>query len=288
MTTTTDPTPYVTALTAAGLPAWLRWRVEMRPNRRTFGATTERGGVVVFAIPPGADPEWVVTFIQSKLGTLRRHVRDREESAPTRPIKELVRGEGFRLLGTNHRLELVDDSDTGRRCPCQCSRPVTAYPGLPIVAEPAHPTGSGCRTWQLTLRRDAASAATIAGWYQEQGQGWVDRTWPRMASRLRIADGLTVRVRSYRPGQNAATWGTYRSGSHSISLHWALFQLGEDLVESVLGHELAHATRPGGAAHGPAWRAVYSRLMPDWRERKRRLGIEEKSLWFGDVRGGLS
>lgn len=45
-----DPTPYVAALSATGLPGWLQWTVEIRPRRKAVGATVEPGGSVTF--PP--------------------------------------------------------------------------------------------------------------------------------------------------------------------------------------------------------------------------------------------
>ncbi|RKR92695.1 hypothetical protein BDK92_7173 [Micromonospora pisi] len=265
MTTDTAAAPYVTALTAAALPDWLRWRVEIRPRRRSLGIITEPGGQVVIAIPPGVDPQRVVAVVQASLAQLRRHVRDSEESALRRPVKELVNGEGFPLLGANHRLRLVGDAD------------------MPIVGEPGPSTWSGVRTRQLTLRRDAASAATIVGWYQAQGQAFADRYAPEMAARLGVADGLTVRVRGYRPGQGVASWGTYRPRTHSISLHWSLFQLPREMPEAVLAHEVAHAARPSGGPHGRGWERLFVRLVPEWRERARELELAARSMWFGDV-----
>jgi hypothetical protein len=48
-------------------------------------------------------------------------------------------------------------------------------------------------------------------------------------------------------------WGVYRGPpQHTTALHWAVFGLPIRFIEYVLVHELAHATRPGGCAHGRA------------------------------------
>jgi hypothetical protein len=270
---------YAAALDAVKLPASLSWNIEIRPRRKSLGATFEPGGLVVFTVPPACTPDRFAAFVGARRAAILKGARAATDRAATDPAKELVNGEGFKLLGISHKLQLVDDSDTGRRCPCQCNRLTTAHPGVPIVAEPGHPGWSGGRSYQLTLRRDAVSAATIIEWYREQGQAWIDRYTPDMVNRLGVKPGLRISVRPHTP-RSPRTWGTYRRGTHSIGIHWAVFQCDRDLVEYLLAHEVAHAATPRDG-HGPAWKNMLGRLVFDWEEKRRKLADAGKSIWWG-------
>lgn len=278
---TTTAAPFIAALEAANLPDWLTWRVEIRPRRKTLGMSTGADGTVI-EVPPGADPARVVVGVQANLGRLVRHVRQAKEQAPEYARKELVNGAGFAWLGHNHRLQLVDDSDTTRVCGCQCRRPITRHPGVPIIAEPGHPTWSSGRTSQLTLRRDAATAATIIDWYRTEGQAWVDARLPELVNRMQVPAGFKVQVRTF-DRRSPRTWGTYRPATHTAWLHWSIFQLGPRLVEGVLTHEAAHAALLGRGGHGPRWQSVMSRVMFDHEDRRTRLNAEGRFIWMGDL-----
>lgn len=182
--------------------------------------------------------------------------RRKPEPAPVpkaRPVKELVSGEGFLLLGTSHRLLLVDDGESiGIREPWK------------------H------QDW-LRLRRDAASAETVIGWYQEQGLKYARTVVESWSPRLGLRD-VEIRVRSL-----AKKWGQARR--NTITLHWAVFQLPRPLVEYIIVHELAHiADTSGGSAHGPAWRRIIDRCILDRADRERVLARWELDVWMGDLK----
>jgi len=298
MTATTDPADaYRAALAAAGLPDGLTWSVKVTARRatatpaktrRTLGATIAPGGTaVVFTVPADTDPGKVADAARRMRGKLAVAAEDMRARGVTIVRKQLVNGEGFPFAGTNHRLRLVDDSDTGRRCPCQCSRLTTEHPGVPIVAERGHPTWSGVRTWQLTMRRDAATARTVIEWYREQGRAWLDRHVPDLLRRVYVqpADWPTWEVRPYREGEGyGGTWGTYLPRTHTIRLSWLVFQFPADLLRYVVAHEVAHAAIRGTHGHGRPWQLVVSRLCPDWETLDPRArALPGLCLWAGEL-----
>jgi len=61
-----------------------------------------------------------------------------------------------------------------------------------------------------------------------------------------------------------------------------VFGLPLRFIEYVLVHEQAHATRPGGRAHGRAWRRRMNRWMPDWEQRQSELAKVGRHAWLGD------
>ncbi len=261
------------AAVAAVLPPDFPWRLEVNPRRRHAGLRA-RDGVVVLSIPtnmtgPDRTAAWFAVHAPRALARLQARAQD--TPAATGPVvKELVNGEGFLLFGQNHKLRLVDD-------------PAAA----PIVAEPGPSTWSGVRTWQLTVRRDQASARLIIEWYRGQLAAWLDEKIPPVAARCRVRDGLQWEVRPHREGTGHGTWGRYLVKHHRITMPWIVAQLPRDVAEQIVRHEVGHAARPhrqpgaSGRPHGPEWRALMSTLCHDWRRLE--AAADEHRLWHGGL-----
>lgn len=262
-----DPRPYVRAIaTRSGLPTWLDWRVNISTRRTRPGATVDPAGTdtpvkVTFHVPAGADPDDIVSAVarmRPKLTALAADVRDRGVFVS---VKELVSGEGFPFVGTHYRLNVVDDAPHS------------------IVDGPGPSTWSGIRTWQLTLRRADADAATIIEWYKTRGRMWLDKTVPAMAERMGVPAGLRWVVRPDTEMRGA--WARYRFAERLIEVSWVVFQMPRETVEWIIWHELAHAA-VGGSGHGKAWQAACRRIDPNWRERNTAAReANGLTLWFG-------
>ncbi|MFI7608487.1 SprT-like domain-containing protein [Micromonospora sp. NPDC049366] len=277
----TDPAePYAAALRRLNLPADWRWRVELRPRRKSAGAEVLPGGEIVFVLPPTVTPERFAAGVAGTVGQLARSVQDRSRFSATRPVKELVGGESFPWLGRNHRLRITQPGP--QECCRMCREQVIRDPAVPVLAERVHAAGLSSRpSYWLSVLPSALNAEAIIAWYRQQGQAWVDEHAPEWVQRLDPARGLRIVVRDL----GRRRWGVYRTRKHQVELHWALFQLDREFVEHTLVHELAHATRPGGQPHGPQWQAVFSRVKPDWRETARRMAEAGDRVWLGDVTG---
>ncbi len=247
------------------IPAGWDWRVDIRPRRKLIGVTVESGGAVVFTVPPGSDPDRVARFARANLTTIAGYLNKARARPPEHPVKDLVGGEGFKLLGTNHRLRLVDD------------------PAAPPIVAGLAPSWSG-KSWWLLLRRDHATADTIIGWYRQQGQAFCDQHMPNIASRMGVAGDLTWQVRPFDP-RTPRTWATYLAGPHTVRLHWALFQLDREFVRYTLAHEAAHAALRGRrvAPHGREWSTLVDRLHPGHEDLRRRYAADGARVWLGAV-----
>lgn len=68
-------------------------------------------------------------------------------------------------------------------------------------------------------------------------------------------------------------WGSCTPKGGTIRLNLQLMKADEACIEQVVLHELLHFRYPN---HGEAFYAAMDRLMPDWRERKRRLELKYK------------
>lgn len=273
---------YRDAITALNLPVGLRWSVQLATRGKKVRATTEPDGEVLFRVPPGCTPEQLAAAVTRMRSKLVVAVKDAEASGTRLVPKELVSGAGFTLLGTNYRLCLVKDGDHLPRP--SGMRPLTAHPGVPIIAEYGGSTWSGHRIHQLTLRKDAANAGTVIEWYRAEGQRYMDEHLPAIAQRLGVRPGLRWHVRPYRHVESrGGTWGTYLPKSHTIAVDWKIFQFPREWVDYILAHEAAHAACPE-RGHGRRWQTLVERVAPGWRDLDPKVReAKGLALWNGKV-----
>ncbi|MCI2420063.1 M48 family metallopeptidase [Saccharopolyspora sp. K220] len=246
------------AVAALGLPPGWDLRVEIRPRRSTVGLQLTPGEPVKVLVPPHATPERVADVIRHHWGWLAQKIPEARRLAPDFAVKTFVNGEGFYLLGRSYRLHLTDDG------------PPTRIERLPHVL--------GTDEF-LCVRRDRLDAMcnAVIALYCDRGMAWAREHGEQYEHHANI-QGLRYEVRSL----GRRRWGSYSPTKHLVSLHWPVFGLPQELIEYVLVHELAHATRPAGRHHGPAWQRQMSLWMPDWRQRKAALAQVGRRAWMGD------
>jgi predicted metal-dependent hydrolase len=225
--------------------AGLEVAVKERPARSTMEITVDRDGSLFVAVPPGTPDDPVRDFVDRKQDWIHRKLMEKADFLPVAPPKELVNGEGFRYLGRNYRLALVEGQDRA----------------LKLVGG------------RLCLRRDVSDgAAAITGWYRVTGTSWLRKRVGPWASRCDVPKVTVVaRDLGYR-------WGSYRAGR--LNIHWATMQLPPTLIDYVLVHELTHAHHPDHSSR--FWDAV-GRVQPLYAESRERLAAAGRNLWLGDV-----
>lgn len=259
------------AFAATSPPAWLHtWSVKVHKRRANFiRAEARAGGAVVFMVPSGVKPESFAKHATDMLTGLQPKVA-RQEQRRDASLRELKGGENFPLFGRPYRLKLVHDGPAVELRRCQLGQ-----------KRPGQVNGSMGSDLFVCVRRDAATARNIIDWYTAKGSEYAHDFMTEMARRA----GITAPALSIRSDRGVSgRWGHYAVGAHEIRLHWTLFQLPRSLVEYVIAHEVAHATRPGDV-HGPRWRAALARLMPDWERREDALSKIEKEggYWEGQL-----
>jgi predicted metal-dependent hydrolase len=248
---------YRNAVAALGLPTEWRVEVAIRPRRRCAALEVKPGGDVVVMIPPTTDPDEVARFVGSHRRWIAAQVDTATRLAPDHAVKQLVDGEEFMLLGRRHRLCLVDTA------PAAVGQlPAASADGLLYV---------------LRQRPQQVRRAIIEV-YRQVGLAWL-----RWEGRRYEFDGNIVGLSYVVRDLGQQRWGTYTGPPrHTTTLHWAVFGLPVHLAEYALVHEQAHATRPCGQPHGPAWQRQATLWMPDWRERKAELAEVGRHAWLGD------
>lgn len=251
------PDQFQTALTGLQLPDEWQIAVVIRPRRRSVGLEVRPGGAVAVLIPPKADPEQVARFVRRHRRWITEKVGTAARLAPDHPVKEFVDGEEFDLLGQRYQLHLVD-------------APPASVKQLPIV--------KADHVLYARRQRPEEVRRAIIGLYRQKGLAWAGREGRRYELDGRIED-LSYAVRDL----GRRRWGIYeRPPKHTTTLHWAVFGLPMPLIEYVLVHEQAHATRPPGRAHGPAWQRQIDSWMPDRQQRKIELAEAGRHAWLGD------
>ncbi|WP_051194059.1 M48 family metallopeptidase [Nocardia jiangxiensis] len=236
--------------TVAGLmlpPEW-RVRIELR-RRKTLGIEVSAGGTVTLAVPEDAAPNDIERLLERHVDRIARAVARHRGVEPTHPAKELIDGEHFDYLGRTYRLRIATDT----------------VPTLQIVGD-----------WlELAAGQGSKPTAThLVHWYTDQGDQLIAEIMPALAR----AAGLSVPATRIR--DLGARWGV-RERDNRISIHWATFQLPEDLVELVLAHELTHLRVN---AHSAAFWRELSKLVPDFVSRERRLAQLGSTAWLGAIR----
>lgn len=217
-------------------------------RKKTVHFRVERG-VVLVAVPSDAKP-----------GAIRRSVRDRAEwiinklsQAPPEGLqKRFVNGESLPYLGEDVRIAV--------RLADVPSPEIRLDDGRFHVIVPPNLRGK---------RRYEAMRQAFIEWYREraldQVTECVDRWWPKLGR----GEKSQVLIRNQR-----RRWGSCASDG-TIRINWRIIMLEPVLIEYIVVHELAHLTVRN---HSPDFKKLMASVLPDFRERQKRLGQTEGIL----------
>jgi predicted metal-dependent hydrolase len=118
---------------------------------------------------------------------------------------------------------------------------------------------------------EAASQVLLENWLSDQAKACFARlmdTWfPFFAARGHTRPVLRVRKMKTR-------WGSLSSRGN-INLNLALIQYSPECIEYVVVHELCHLVHMN---HGKRFKALQTKLLPDWTQRKEKLEEQAHSL----------
>lgn len=114
----------------------------------------------------------------------------------------------------------------------------------------------------------AAREARLEAWYRRRLQ----TALPELVSHWSAAMGLPVP--EYRVKRMSTRWGSCNPRARRIWLNLVLARRRPELLEYVVVHELAHLRV---ANHGPDFKALMTRHLPNWRALDREL--DEWPIW---------
>ena len=82
------------------------------------------------------------------------------------------------------------------------------------------------------------------------------------------ADRMEVQAPTFSVRRMKTRWGTCNIQRRHITIALELARRDEELLEYVIVHELAHLIERG---HGPAFKAIMNRYLPEWSQLRARL-----------------
>ena len=103
----------------------------------------------------------------------------------------------------------------------------------------------------------------VLAWYQAEARASVDAAVARYAPLVGVTPA-TVVVRDL----GTRRWGVCDHRTATVSFHWQLVTQAPELLDYVVAHELCHLLEPN---HSPAFWARVEQVMPDYKQRRRRL-----------------
>ena len=106
-----------------------------------------------------------------------------------------------------------------------------------------------------------ASAAEAREWRQV-----VEAFVPALVEKWEPILGVKAGQLAYR--KMKSRWGSCQPSTGRICINTVLALCPPECLEYVVVHELCHLLVPG---HGPEFRAIMDRVMPDWRQRRDKL-----------------
>jgi predicted metal-dependent hydrolase len=209
--------------------------------RRTLAISVEPDLRVAVVAPPGTDPEEVAARVRKRAPWIMRQRRELERYLPATTPRRYVSGETHRYLGRQHRLKVVEAAIEG----------VKLTRGHLVVALPNKANRGRVK-------------ALLDGWYHVQARRVFRERLQAMRPRFQqlIADEPRLAIK-----QLVARWGSC-SGSGTITLNLRLMQVPKQYIDYVVVHELCHLVEHN---HSKRYYQLLDRMLPDWRERRRRL-----------------
>jgi hypothetical protein len=212
-----------------------------RSDRRTLGFAVRRDGSVVVRAPRHAREADVLRAVAGRADWIVRKRREFAECAARTPPLHYVDGESHLYLGRTYSLAIEQgDVETVR----------LAGDALRVTLRSGSPAGHVkdlLDAWYVRRARRHLPARLDACW----------AAFPSDGHRL-----PTLRLKRMR-----TRWGSM-SPRGDMSLRLDLIRAPEECIDYVIVHELCHLVHPN---HGREFWAMVEELMPDWRQRKRRL-----------------
>jgi predicted metal-dependent hydrolase len=250
-------------------------------RRRTIGISIPREGPPLVAVPVGCRRATLETAVRAKLPWVRRKLGERA-ARPELVPRRFETGERFPYLGREYDLVVVGDGDdaaVGARSVDAGDRTRSAgSEQLMFVLSGGGPTGRvglggdaqrpPLRLWggrfELARAAQADGRASFLVWYRHRAARVLNARIRRFAPLVGVTPP-PVRIKDMR-----SRWGSC-SAKGRVSLHWGLVLLPLDLADYVVVHELVHLRELN---HGQAFWHGVEQVLPDYRERRKRLKSE--------------
>ena len=212
-------------------------------SRKTLGITVRPDLTVGVRAPLGAALEEIEAAVKKRAAWILKQQRELVRYLPHLPPRQYVSGESHRYLGRQYRLKVSAGAES-----------------TPGVAQTRN-------TLEVTVTDPADRKGVkelLDAWYRARaGEVFVARLsacYPKVQHLGLPYPQLAVR-------EMRSRWGSCDPDDR-ITLNIKLILVPEELIDYVIYHELCHLREHH---HGKAFYQLLDRVLPAWRERKRKL-----------------
>ena len=208
---------------------------------KNLNLRVRQDGSIHVSTPGWVTPRTADEFVQSHAGMIQKA---RQRWKNQRPGEAFAVAEGAKLPCMGRELELTLRQGHPKSAVLQGDRLVLTLPD-PADKKMAEKLLAGW--WKETC--GAFFAAVLEQWY------------PRFAR-------WNIPKPTLRQRRMTSRWGSCQPATATITMNERLLHAPPECTEYIMVHELAHLVQ---ANHSPAFHAVVTEVMPDWKERRKRL-----------------
>jgi predicted metal-dependent hydrolase len=228
----------------------ITYALEYSP-RKTLAIEVHPDSSIIVKAPTNTTLQSIESKIIHRAAWITKQQRQFTKYAPPLPAPECVSGEGYRYLGRQYRLKLIENSV------------------------------EKIRLWQGRLEVNTPTPfdrehveISIANWFRDRAASIFAeryRSCLKLVSAYGIEHqtGIEIRTMSKR-------WGSC-TPTGRIHLNPLLISASKDCIDYVIIHELCHLRVPN---HSPRFHRLLASILPDWSDRKQKLNtqVELRSL----------
>jgi predicted metal-dependent hydrolase len=212
--------------------------------RKTLVIEVHPDSRIIVKAPTDATIESIESKVIHRAAWIAKQQRQFAKYAPLLPAPECVSGEGYRYLGRQYRLKLIE-SDREQ---------IRLWQGRLEVNTP-------------TPRDREHVERSISNWFRDRAMVIFSERYQyctHLASPYGIAgNGFELRTMSKR-------WGSCTPNG-KIFLNPLLVSATKDCIDYVIVHELCHLQFPN---HSSSFYRLLTRIMPDWIDRQQKLNSQ--------------
>ncbi len=225
----------------------------VRSRRRTMELRVFPDQRIQVRAPLKASHKSIDAFVKSRQGWLEKVLKD-VATRPQKPRWQLKEGAICHFLGERYRLKLAEGEVDVRR-----------HQGEITLVLPHD------------LQLEDTYQNLLESWYRLEAKAYFPK---RIRHYFPLFANLGYSQPTLRVKKMKTRWGSLSTRGY-INLNMTLMQYPPECIDEVVVHELCHLQEMN---HGPRFKALQSRIMPDWPERKRRLEALQKS-WVSPFYG---
>jgi predicted metal-dependent hydrolase len=215
--------------------------------RQTTDIVIERNGLITVRPASHMMPEQVDETVLSKRMWIYRNLAEWRDLNATRVVREWVNGESFLYLGSNYRLQLVDEQDEalklkdGRFC---------------LLRSVVRSAGKG------------GASEAFEAFYRERGLPRLTDRVAKYAAKVGVNPGdVQIKDLGFR-------WAScLKSGN--LQFHWKCLMAPLTVIDYVVVHELCHLRHRD---HTAAFWNEIDKVLPGWQDRRDWLRLRGAGL----------